>query len=109
MLLTTTIASHLNNIFPDLKPSPPHLPPLTDTILHYIQPNYTLIPRGLLTTSSPFIANYIGPAPPPGSAPHQYTFFLCTQWRKTLRNWHRMRFGENGAEGIDCSEMVVSN
>lgn len=29
--------------------------------------------------SAPFIANYIGPAPPPGSSPHRYVFFLYEQ------------------------------
>lgn len=30
----------------------------------------------ILDTTGPFIANYIGPAPPPGSSPHRYIFFL---------------------------------
>ncbi|ROV95193.1 hypothetical protein VMCG_08602 [Cytospora schulzeri] len=32
-----------------------------------------------LEMSEPFIANYIGPAPPPGSSPHRYVFFLYEQ------------------------------
>lgn len=32
-----------------------------------------------LEAAEPFIANYIGPAPPPGSAPHRYVFFLYEQ------------------------------
>lgn len=33
----------------------------------------------VLEFDGPFIANYIGPAPPPGSAPHRYIFFLYEQ------------------------------
>lgn len=32
-----------------------------------------------LETVEPFIANYIGPAPPPLSGPHRYAFFLYAQ------------------------------
>ena len=35
-----------------------------------------------LETAEPFIADYIGPAPPPGSAPHRYVFFLYEQPEK---------------------------
>ncbi|TGO46560.1 hypothetical protein BOTNAR_0579g00010 [Botryotinia narcissicola] len=78
--------------------------PLLGPILHWIQPNYTATPSGQLITSSPFIANYIGPAPPPGSAPHRYSFYLFEQPAdfdaakyapaagKPLSNWYRMRF-----------------
>ena len=78
-------------------------------ILHWIQPG--LEPeqaadgRFVLTSSgTPFVANYIGPAPPPGSAPHRYVFLLYEQPAdfdvknyapsegKNLGNWHRMRY-----------------
>lgn len=57
-----------------------------------------------MTSSEPFVANYIGPAPPPGSAPHRYTFFLFEQPEdfdgtkyapeggKPLGNLKRMRY-----------------
>jgi len=73
-------------------------------ILHWIQPGFKAGLNNVLTSSDPFIANYIGPAPPPGSAPHRYTFFLFEQpagfdskkyapaGRKPLSNWKRMRY-----------------
>ncbi|KAF7888627.1 uncharacterized protein EAF02_003168 [Botrytis sinoallii] len=82
--------------------------PLLGPILHWIQPGYTTNPTGLLTTTEPFIANYIGPAPPPGSAPHRYSFYLFEQPEdfnggkyapsggKPLSNWYRMRFDLDG-------------
>lgn len=58
-------------------PSFPNLGP----ILHWIQsgltPSSSSSSGGLLASSDhPFIADYIGPAPPPLSAPHRYVFFL---------------------------------
>ena len=73
-------------------------------ILHWIQPGFKAGPNNTLTSSQPFVANYIGPAPPPGSAPHRYTFFLFEQPDsfdgkkyapadgKPLSNWNRMRY-----------------
>ncbi|KAJ5223548.1 phosphatidylethanolamine-binding protein [Penicillium chermesinum] len=72
-------------------------------ILHWIQPDVKASEL-VLKTDAPFIANYIGPAPPPGSGPHRYVFFLFEQPAgfdakkyapangKTLSNWHRMRY-----------------
>lgn len=50
-------------------------------ILHWLQSGLkpTLAAGGVLETGSPdepVIANYIGPAPPPLSAPHRYVFYL---------------------------------
>lgn len=45
-------------------------------ILHWIQPGVKPTESGNLDTTAPFVANYIGPAPPPGSSPHRYIFFL---------------------------------
>ncbi|TVY94307.1 Carboxypeptidase Y inhibitor [Lachnellula willkommii] len=79
-------------------------------ILHWIQPGFKAaveVKAGAehtLTSSEPFVANYIGPAPPPGSAPHRYTFFLFEQPEgfdgtkyapadgKPLGNLKRMRY-----------------
>ncbi|EAW10279.1 YbhB/YbcL family Raf kinase inhibitor-like protein [Aspergillus clavatus NRRL 1] len=79
-------------------------------ILHWIQPGYepsndiTATGEAILKTSAPFVANYIGPAPPPGSSPHRYVFLLYEQpdgfdGKKfapkngnPLGNWQRMRF-----------------
>lgn len=51
-------------------------------ILHWIQPGLSSQQQQQLApvpSDTPFIANYIGPAPPPGSAPHRYAFFLYEQ------------------------------
>lgn len=78
-------------------------------ILHWIQPGLTpesgADGTSVLTASgTPFVANYIGPAPPPGSASHRYVFLLYEQPvdfdgkkyapadGKDLGNWNRMRY-----------------
>ncbi|KAH8889156.1 putative protease inhibitor [Thozetella sp. PMI_491] len=52
-------------------------------ILHWIQPGLKPVPRAdgsyTLQSDKPFVANYIGPAPPPPSSPHRYMFFLYEQ------------------------------
>lgn len=57
-------------------------------ILHWIQPDLKATPvdgppsspqQYSLSSTTPFVANYIGPAPPPGSGPHRYVFFLYEQ------------------------------
>jgi phosphatidylethanolamine-binding protein len=57
-----------------------------------------------LTAEKSFIANYIGPGPPPGSSPHRYVFLLYKQpdefefedyappKGKTYGNMARMRY-----------------
>lgn len=79
-------------------------------ILHWIQPG--LKPEtaaggsaSMLTSSgTPFVSNYIGPAPPPGSSPHRYVFLLYEQPEgfdatkyapaggKNMGNLQRMRY-----------------
>ncbi|KAK4493620.1 hypothetical protein PRZ48_015287 [Zasmidium cellare] len=74
-------------------------------ILHWIQPGFVLdTTTSTLVSKEPFIANYIGPAPPPGSGPHRYSFYLFQQPEgfdgkkfapadgKEMGNWGRMRF-----------------
>ena len=74
-------------------------------ILHWIQPGLKCSQTGELTSSdTPFVANYIGPAPPPGSASHRYVFLLYEQPAEfdatkyapangaKLGNWQRMRY-----------------
>ncbi|PQE10894.1 protease inhibitor (Tfs1) protein [Rutstroemia sp. NJR-2017a WRK4] len=73
-------------------------------ILHWLQPGFKAGPNNVLTSDEPFIANYIAPTPPPGSAPHRYTFYLFEQPAefdakkyapaegKALSNWSRMRY-----------------
>lgn len=51
-------------------------------ILHWLQSGLkagTSPGDAPLESSEPFIANYIGPAPPPVSSPHRYIFFLYEQ------------------------------
>lgn len=76
-------------------------------ILHWIQPGLKPEPADgatqVLKAAEPVIANYIGPAPPPGSSPHRYIFFLYEQPAgfdgskyapkdgQPLSNWNRMR------------------
>jgi len=82
----------------------PHLGP----ILHWIQPGLKPQPTSdgtaVLKSDTPFVANYIGPAPPPLAAPHRYTFYLYAQpanfdhtkyapaGGKELSNFFRMRY-----------------
>lgn len=74
-------------------------------ILHWIQPGLkTTAGSSPLKSNEPFVANYIGPAPPPFGGPHRYIFFLYEQPAefdgkkyappdgKNLGNLHRMRY-----------------
>ncbi|KUJ17066.1 phosphatidylethanolamine-binding protein-like protein [Mollisia scopiformis] len=74
-------------------------------ILHWIQPGLKASPStSTLTSNEPFVANYIGPAPPPFGGAHRYIFFLYEQpagfdgkqlappGGKKLGNGSRMRF-----------------
>ncbi|KAI1373966.1 putative protease inhibitor [Hypoxylon crocopeplum] len=49
-------------------------------VLHWSQPGMKAEPAEAggftLKSTGPFVANWIGPGPPPISAPHRYTFFL---------------------------------
>ncbi|KAM4064343.1 phosphatidylethanolamine-binding protein [Hirsutella rhossiliensis] len=73
-------------------------------ILHWIQPGLKSEkgsgPPGLKAVGSS-VVSYIGPGPPPGSAPHRYCFFLYEQPAGfdaaahegvIVGNWARMRF-----------------
>ncbi|KAK3642054.1 hypothetical protein LTR56_010925 [Elasticomyces elasticus] len=57
--------------------------PILGPIAHWIQPDYkpdSTSTAGTLTCESlHHIIDYIGPAPPPGSGPHRYCFFLYEQ------------------------------
>lgn len=73
-------------------------------VLHWIQPGFRAGTENTLTSNEPFIADYAGPAPPPGSSPHRYTFLLFEQpdgfegrkyapaGGKTVGVWGRMRY-----------------
>lgn len=91
-------------------------------ILHWIQSDIKVTSEGALEFDAPFVANYIGPAPPPGSAPHRYIFFLYEQPAdfdptayapadgKKLGNWNRMRYDLDAwAEEIKLGPLVAFN
>lgn len=49
-------------------------------ILHWIQSGFKVSQStNTLTSTDPFIVDYIGPAPPPLSGPHRYVFYLYEQ------------------------------
>lgn len=48
--------------------------------LHWLQPGFKPSQTSdTLISTDAFIANYVGPAPPPFSSPHRYVFFLYEQ------------------------------
>lgn len=81
-------------------------------ILHWIQPGLRLTGT-TLTSNEPFVANFIGPAPPPFGGPHRYVFFLYEQpatfvaskyappGGKTLGNGGRMRYDLDTFEKVE--------
>ncbi|KAK9240888.1 phosphatidylethanolamine-binding protein [Lipomyces kononenkoae] len=95
-------------------------------ILHWIQPGLKPEPSNdgqpILKVTAPFVANYIGPAPPPGSSPHRYIFFLYQQPAgfdgkkyappdgKNLSNWFRMRYDLDAWENkIKLGPLLAAN
>ena len=91
-------------------------------ILHWIQSDAKITDSSLLEFDAPFVANWIGPAPPPGSAPHRYIFFLYEQPEtfdlkdhapvdgKELSVWSRMRYNLDGwAEEVKLGSPVAFN
>jgi len=92
-------------------------------ILHWIQPGLKGVPgSSSLKITEPFVANYIGPAPPPGSAPHRYVFFLYEQppkfegkkyappEGKNLGNWNRMWYSLDAwEEKIELGPVLAVN
>ncbi|KAJ5317858.1 hypothetical protein PENANT_c004G03612 [Penicillium antarcticum] len=91
-------------------------------ILHWIQSEVKVGASSVLEFDAPFVANYIGPAPPPGSSPHRYVFFLYEQPAgfnhkdhapadgKTLGNMSRIRYDFDAwAEKIKLDDPVAFN
>ncbi|KAJ5443169.1 hypothetical protein N7445_004282 [Penicillium cf. griseofulvum] len=91
-------------------------------ILHWIQSDMKVTSDATLESNAPFIANYIGPAPPSISAPHRYLFFLYEQPEdfdltayapaggKNLGNLSRMRYDFDAwAEEIKLGPPVAFN
>ncbi|KGO68805.1 Phosphatidylethanolamine-binding protein PEBP [Penicillium italicum] len=91
-------------------------------ILHWIQSDVKVNSEGALEFDAPFVANYIGPAPPPMSGPHRYIFFLYEQpagfdltayapaGGKKLGNSNRIRYDLDAwAEEIKLGPLVAFN
>ena len=91
-------------------------------ILHWVQPGFKIATSSQLESAAPFVANYIGPAPPPGSAPHRYIFLLYEQPEafdgskyapaggKNLSNWNRMRYDLGAFEKeIGLGPVIAAN
>jgi len=97
-------------------------------ILHWIQPGFTADPTPAadgttsLKTTEPFVANYIGPAPPPGSSPHRYVVLLYEQPQgfdgkklappngAKVGNFQRMRWDlEAWGKEVGLGEVVAVN
>ncbi|KAJ6132145.1 Protease inhibitor (Tfs1) [Penicillium samsonianum] len=91
-------------------------------ILHWIQSDIRVTSEGALEFDAPFVANYIGPSPPPLSAPHRYLFFLYEQpadfdltahapaGGKKLGNSNRIRYDLDAwAEQIKLGPLVAFN
>lgn len=92
-------------------------------ILHWIQPGLTMEQGSpTLKAETPFVANYIGPAPPPGSSPHRYVFMLYEQPAsfdgakyappngQNLPNTRRMRYNlDSWAKEIGLGPLVAAN
>ncbi|KAH3094899.1 hypothetical protein KXW28_000607 [Aspergillus fumigatus] len=102
--------------------------PRSGPILHWIHPGFkpstdtTVTGETILTTSAPFVANYIGPAPPPGSAPHRYVFLLYEQPEgfniekhapkngKPVGNWQRIRYDLGAfAKEVNLGPVLAAN
>lgn len=77
-----------------------------------------------LKADAPFIANWIGPEPPPGSGPHRYVFLLYEQPEgfeaagkkyapaegKEMGIWGRVRFDLDGFEReVGLGKAVAAN
>ncbi|KAJ9488664.1 hypothetical protein VN97_g4624 [Penicillium thymicola] len=88
----------------------------------YLVSDIKVTSEGVLVSDAPFIANYIGPAPPPMSAPHRYMFFLYEQpagfdltahapaGGKKFGNSNRMRYDLDAwAENIKLGPLVAFN
>jgi phosphatidylethanolamine-binding protein (PEBP) family uncharacterized protein len=91
-------------------------------ILHWIQSDVKVTGTSSLEFDAPFVANYIGPAPPPGSSPHRYIFFLYEQPEdfnlkdhapadgQKLANMSRMRYDLDAwAKEIKLGPLVAFN
>ncbi|KAF7551730.1 hypothetical protein G7046_g7633 [Stylonectria norvegica] len=69
--------------------------PVLGPVLHWNQSGLKADGDSLLVYTEPFIANYVGPGPPPGSSPHRYVFLLFEQPEKFD---HKTHAPANGSE-----------
>ncbi|KAJ5146261.1 Protease inhibitor (Tfs1) [Penicillium bovifimosum] len=91
-------------------------------ILHWMQSDVKVTSDGVLKYDAPFIADYIGPGPPPVGAPHRYLFFLYEQPAgfdltahapadgQKMARMSRMRYDfESWAEMVKLGPLVAFN
>lgn len=90
-------------------------------VLHWIQPGLKVRGDGF-EAMEPFIVDYAGPDPPPGSGPHRYCFFLYEQPEgfdfKThapsggakVGIWPRVRYSlEDWEKRAELGEIIAAN
>ncbi|PYI03952.1 PEBP-like protein [Aspergillus sclerotiicarbonarius CBS 121057] len=99
---------------------------LLSPVLHWIQPGLLPVPTEsgnyFLRVAAPFVADYMGPNPPPRAAPHRYIFILFEQPPgfevqhhappngNTLGKWSRLRYNFDGwAKSIGLGPVVGAN
>ena len=101
--------------------------PVLSPLLHWIQPGLkperTVDGNAKLTASdTPFVANYFGPSPPPGSGAHRYVFLLYEQpagfdgkkyapaGGAKMGPWPRMRYDLGAFEsGAKLGPVIAAN
>lgn len=90
-------------------------------ILHWIQPGLK-VQGDRFEATEPFIVDYAGPGPPPGSGPHRYCFFLYEQPEgfdvkahapsggAKVGIWPRVRYSlEDWEEKAKLGEVIAAN
>lgn len=99
--------------------------PFLSPILHWIQSRLKVEDRDgskVLKSEEAPVVSYLGPAPPPGSSAHRYTFFLFEEpegfetgkYRagvdgKAMSMWGRVRFDlDKWAEGVGLEGTLVA-
>lgn len=99
---------------------------LLSPILHWIQPGLLPIRTEsgsyVLRVAAPFVADYMGPHPPPRAAPHRYLFILFEQppgfeveshappSGKKLGKWPRIRYNlDKWSKKIGLGPVVGAN
>ncbi|CAK3965981.1 Hypothetical predicted protein [Lecanosticta acicola] len=82
--------------------------PILGPLLHWIQPGVRATTSGSLTytQSDPFLVDYIGASPPPGSGPHRYAFFVYEQPDGFELKRLSTRYGSAGGQKVGAAKRV---